>query len=595
MASPKHATTEGGWGPGSYVDTAFHSVPDESARIMRLLASQAPGVGLDESALSQVEFSGADISLIPGPLKSQAVSAALQGLIGIVGKEILALKGIDTGKVHVDTDKAGLYPATVALASVDGKDMGKLSADGTISSVGVDVDKGCLTKTNMHYRSWAIYPTKDKGVWYQLMGNLDPAGFLKAYGLDPNYPSKDRNDAYEVIKAEISKYSAGDLELKNMEHGFTGQTVYTPKHWLETTMGKAMARHPVIDFKQVLGTEGLSPVPFPQTPNDLRPLAGVKIIEMARVIAAPAAGAGLAALGADVISIQSPNIPNLGGLSVTLTAGKKVYSLDLNNKDDKQHLQDLLDEADVIVQAFRLGSMDRRGFGLEKVVEMAKKREKGIVYADLSCYGSDGYYAERPGFQQIADAATGCSYVCAKSLGFEEGTGVLPSLPIADMLSGAVLILDVMLGLRDRARYGGSYHAFSALCAVDAFQLTKDVGLYGPETVAKIQETFKFGPMTPDLMVEELLYVLLAAWTKNSDFLKRPEYMVKFAETPFGKNHTILGPIVKYDKTDCDPKWSHGPVPYCYSKSAVWGTSKPSMAPQSSVGSDSETRPAVAA
>ena len=96
-----------------------------------------------------------------------------------------------------------------------------------------------------------------------------------------------------------------------MEHGFTGQTVYSPKHWGETTMAKSVARHPVVDFKQVLGTEGLPPVPFPQT-KDSRPLAGIKILELARVIAAPVAGAGLAALGADVISVQSPHIPNLG-------------------------------------------------------------------------------------------------------------------------------------------------------------------------------------------------------------------------------------------------------------------------------------------
>jgi hypothetical protein len=129
------------------------------------------------------------------------------------------------------------------------------------------------------------------------MGNLDPEGFLKAYGIDPETPTKSRNDAYDIIKAEISKYSAGDLELKNMEHGFTGQTCYTPKHWRETTMGKAMARHPV---------------PFPKVINDKRPLAGIKVLELGRVIALPAAGALLAALGADVIAVQSPHLTNLG-------------------------------------------------------------------------------------------------------------------------------------------------------------------------------------------------------------------------------------------------------------------------------------------
>lgn len=75
------------------------------------------------------------------------------------------------------------------------------------------------------------------------MGNLDPAGFLKAYEIDPNLLAKTRDEAYEAVEATVSKLYAGDLELKNMEHGFTGQTVYTPKQWRETTIGKSLARH----------------------------------------------------------------------------------------------------------------------------------------------------------------------------------------------------------------------------------------------------------------------------------------------------------------------------------------------------------------
>ena len=76
-------------------------------------------------------------------------------------------------------------------------------------------------------------------------------------------------------------------------------------------MGKAAARHPVVDYKQVLGTSAIPPVQFPST-TDTRPLAGIKIVELGRVIALPAAGALLAALGADVIAIQSPDLANFG-------------------------------------------------------------------------------------------------------------------------------------------------------------------------------------------------------------------------------------------------------------------------------------------
>jgi hypothetical protein len=99
-------------------------------------------------------------------------------MIGIVGKEILALKNIDTGDIIIDTDKAGLYPATAALVQVDGKNSTMLAADGTLARAGVDVDKGVLSKKDLHFRTWAIYPTSDKHVWYQ----YGPLAFVVMHG-----------------------------------------------------------------------------------------------------------------------------------------------------------------------------------------------------------------------------------------------------------------------------------------------------------------------------------------------------------------------------------------------------------------------------
>lgn len=512
-------------------------------------------------------------------------------MIGIVGKEICAMKGVDTGKISIDVDKSGLYPATPALVSIDGKNLMEIQTDGTIFKAGKDLDKGVLMKNNMHFRSWAIYPTKDSHVWYQIMGNLNPPAFLNAYGLDPNATTSSRDEAYQLIKAQIVKYSAAELEQKNMEHGFCGQTCYTPEQWRETTMGQRLRAHPMINYCKVKETPDLPPVPF-KVLSDKRPLAGIKVIELARVIAGPAMGAALAALGADVIKVQSPNLPDLQvsshpphkatghvtdhchffnqPLSVTLMAGKRTYSLDLAVAGDREKLHALMEGADVIIQAFRLRSLERKGFGLNEALEMANKRGRGIVYVDLNCYGPDGYYAERPGFQQIADAASGCSYVCGKAYGFDEGVSVLPSLPIADMLSGAVGVIDTMLALRDRAKHGGSYHATVALTAIDAVQLEEEVGLYPPEIVKEIQDKYKFAPMTPDLHVEELLYVLGDAWAQHADVLGREGYMVKFSETPWGKDHAILSPIVQYENSSVNPYWAHGPVPYCTSTNEAW-------------------------
>ncbi|KAI5197444.1 hypothetical protein AUEXF2481DRAFT_2740 [Aureobasidium subglaciale EXF-2481] len=547
------------YGPGTFADVDFTPLPTEAARLLRHLAQITPGFTASAAALENVEFSGRDLPIIPGPLKSQAFTAALQAMIGIVGKELNELRGIAVGKIYIDVDKCGLYPATPALVSIGKMDIAEIQKTGTLAKVGTDVDHGVVNKTPLYVRSWAIYPTKDPVVWYQIMSSLDTPGFLESYGIDASMDVSSKDEAYEVLKKTFSKYSAAELDLKNMEDGFCGQTCYTPEQWRKTLMGKTLARQPLVNIRRI--NDGHGPVPLKGS-EDKRPLAGVKIIELARVIAAPATCAALASLGAEIIKVQSPNIPDLQPLSLTLTAGKKIYALDLTKQADKDKLHNLIDGADVVVQAFRLGSMKRKGFGLEGILDIIKQRNKGIVYLDLNCYGPDGYYAERPGFQQIADAASGCSYVMGKAYGFDEGVGVLPPLPIADMLSGALAVIDVMLALRDRAKHGGSYHANVALTAVDAIQLSKVFGLYSPEIVRKIQDTYNFAPMTPDLHVEELLYVLGDAWSKHG--ILKPEYMASFT-TQWGENHAILSPIVKYDDSAAEPKWSHGPVPYCSS------------------------------
>lgn len=89
------------------------------------------------------------------------------------------------------------------------------------------------------------------------------------------------------------------------------------------------------------------------------------------------------------------------------------------------------------------------------------------------------------------------------------------------MLAGALGILQVLLSLRDRATKGGWYHTMSVLPAVDTIQLTQEVGLYSPETVAKIQEHYQFPHMGPEQHVEELLYVVLSGWAKRPEKLKK--------------------------------------------------------------------------
>ena len=199
---------------------------------------------------------------------------------------------------------------TPGLVTISGKSFGDLAKNGTLFHIGTDLDHGVLNKSPLLHRSWALYPTRDANVYYQVLANMDPYKFLRAYDVDPDTPVQDHAEAYEVLKATFSKYSARELEMKNMEYGFCGQTCHSPAAWLETLMGTRLAAHPIVNWSRMPETADLGPVPFPIVSGDQRPLAGIKVVELARVTAAPALATQLAALGAEVVKVEPPLLPD---------------------------------------------------------------------------------------------------------------------------------------------------------------------------------------------------------------------------------------------------------------------------------------------
>ncbi|RFU76004.1 alpha methylacyl- racemase [Trichoderma arundinaceum] len=572
--------TEGVYGPGTYTDTNFIPVPQDSARIFRELITKTPGFTKDEKLLSSVNFVGNDLPLLPGPIKSQALTAALHAMAGVIGHEILQLRGIQTsGATTINVDHAGMYLATPALVHVDGESGPSLLENPQLPSF----DRGAYIAP-IKMRSQAIYPCKD-GAWFQLHGSTFPDPVLEAIGVDPNAEFPTRDAAYEHIKDRIqNNFTSRELEMIMVERGLCGGIVHSPQSWLETRMGQILASHPLVNYKQVsLSADTQPPVPFPtllQTGGDARPLAGIKILELARIIAAPAAGGILASMGADVVRVQSRELVDFTPAQMCgLMAGKRAIHLDLDEEGDREKLRTLIADADVIIQGYRLRSLERRGFGQTLALELAAARKRGVIFLDENCFGPDGYYAERPGFQQVANAESGCSWVMASADvygGFDEGTGVLPSLPISDMATGIVSAIAILSMLRDRAKVGGSWAGCASLTAFQVTSLEPWVGLYQRDVVERIEQTFKYGRITPDLFVVELYYRIVAAWDRYAEkneggLTKEEDFYVHFANSIYGNDLRILAPVAKYTKDPASQFHCNGPpVPFCFHEAVAF-------------------------
>lgn len=133
----------------------------------------------------------------------------------------------------------------------------------------------------------------------------------------------------------------------------------------------------------------IADAPPRQIINSSRPLEGIRMLELTRVLAGPTAGRTLAHHGADVLWITSPNLPDLPVLDVDTSRGKRAAQLDLNEPGSVDRLRELVKTSDVFLQSYRPGTLEGRGFGPNDLAGL----KPGIVVANLRGYGWEGPWA----------------------------------------------------------------------------------------------------------------------------------------------------------------------------------------------------------
>lgn len=146
-------------------------------------------------------------------------------------------------------------------------------------------------------------------MWYQLHGSLDSIPVLRSVRFDPEAPCGGNEEAVTVIADRVRTFGAHELASMNIASELRGSIFYTPEGWNKTRMNRDLAKHPLINYKHQIHA-----VPTPTVPlvpsTDKRPLAGIKVVEIVRIIAGPVIGSTLAALGADVIRVNCSRLPD---------------------------------------------------------------------------------------------------------------------------------------------------------------------------------------------------------------------------------------------------------------------------------------------
>ncbi len=193
-------------------------------------------------------------------------------------------------------------------------------------------------------------------------------------------------------------------------------------------------------------------------PSPTKPLQGIKVIEVGQLLAGPFAGTLLAYFGAEVIKVEPPGdgdpirgwrlLDNQGTSYWWRSLGRNKKSLTLNLRDQQGRalLGKLLDDADVLIENFKPGTMEKWGLGPEEV----KQTNPDLIYTRISGYGQTGPYSHKPGYASVTEAYSGFRYIN----GFEGNVPARPNLSLGDSVAGLHAAMGILLALLARKNHG---------------------------------------------------------------------------------------------------------------------------------------------
>ena len=457
-----------------------------------------PIAGWPEERAREVEITGGTDPILPTPFRITETSTATLAAVGLAVSDLWELRTGRRQGIAIDARRATASLRSGRYMKLDG-----------------------VTISDAPNKVMGSYPAKH-GRWSYLHCNFPNhrAVALKVLGVP-----EDR----EAVRKAVAQWDALELEEAIIAAKGAGGMVRTMEEWARHPQGIAVATLPLMEIVRI----GDSP---PEAlPKGERPLSGIRVLDLTRVIAGPTCARTLAEHGADVLKITGAHLPSLGRQEYDTGHGKLSAHLDLREAKDTEILRGLVRGADVFSQGYRPGTLGNRGFSPEALAQM----RPGIVAVSLCAFGHVGPWAARRGFDTVIQTVSGITNRQGQLFpGAEPGPQFYPVSAI-DFLTGYLMAFGTMVALGRRAREGGSWLVRISLAQVGRWLIQR-----GQVPEAELKNVPK-----------EFTAAELARWSMTSN-------------TPVGRLQH-LGPVIRLSETP--PRWARPTVPLGYHP-PVWPT-----------------------
>ena len=460
------------------------------------LGALLPIAGWPEEYSRLVKITGGADPILPTPLLIGETSTAALSAVGLAVSDLWESRTGRRQEVAVDTRQA-----TASLRSGH-----YLHMDG----VPVSTERNAVM---------GVYPAKN-GRWSYIHANFPNhrAAALGVLGVP-----EDR----EAVRKAVEGWDALELEEAIIAANGAGGMVRTMDEWVHHPQAQAIASLPLMEIVKI----GDSP---PQDlPDGDRPLSGVRVLDLTRVLAGPTCARTLAEHGADVMKITGAHLPSNTYQEYHTGHGKLSAHLDLREQTDLDTLRGLISDADVFSQSYRPGTLGQRGLSHEDLAQL----RPGIVYVSLSAFSHTGPWALRRGFDTVVQTVSGITSRQGELFpGATPGPQFYPVSAI-DYLTGYLMAFGALVALARRVRQGGSWLVRISLAQTGHWLVGR-----GQVPVGELKD-----------VPEEFTPQELKCWSTTSD-------------TPVGRlNH--LGPVVGLSETP--PRWARPSVPLGFNE-PVW-------------------------